>query len=740
METKTIKEYLIQKGIEFRESNGELITKCLFNSCDNDSADNESHLYFNSETGQYQCKKCGEQGNLITLVKHFGDNLGDAPETITNLDKNNLRKPKTISPQLVEQYHQSLPDRVREYLNARGITDELISENKLGWGNFYGKNWITIPIPDKNGKYQFFKLRKDPEDNNNTNKYMFYPAGSEATIYGWENLKGNKSTLIVCEGEFDSLILSKFALPAITSTAGAGTFKKEWLEHLANFENVYVAFDKDETGERESEKLIATLAEKFPEMRLYKINFPERMTEGKDVTDYFEKYNGNPDEFIYNLAKWKAGRKPIDTSKFKMLTSKDLVDILGLTIKRDEANKLIAFMSQLSAYTENSQFNVSFNAPSSTGKSFIPLEISNLFPANDLIKLGNCSPNAFYHEQGKYDKAKNTITVDLSRKIIIFLDQPSNLLLEKLRSLLSHDEKELQSKITDKSQQGGNKTKTVIIKGFPAVTFCSAGLKIDEQEGTRFVLLSPEISQEKIREAILEKIKKETNNGDYRDWLESHPERALLIERIEAIRDTKISDVIIPNPETIEKIFLEKRAILKPRHQRDIGRLINIVKTFALLNLWFREKIENNIVSTNEDIEEAIEVWNKVAVSQEYNLPPYVYDLYNDVIIPAWEEKNKDNTGDIKIGISRQEILKKHYAVLGRLMQEFYLRQNVIPMLEAAGLVHQDKDPSDGRKFLIYPTVPLTTSPENNSEQGSGVNSSNEENNSELTSGVNCTN
>jgi len=164
-------------------------------------------------------------------------------------------------------------------------------------------------------------------------------------------------------------------------------------------------------------------------------------------------------------------KKFIDVSSFKPITCDDLIKILGLTIKRDETNKVITFLAQLSAYTENSQINISFNAPSSTGKSFIPLEIVSLFPEEDVIKLGNCSPTAFYHEQGEYDKATNTIKVDLSRKILIFLDQPSTQLLERLRSLLSHDEKVIMAKITDKNQKGGNRTKTVAIKGFPVVIF-----------------------------------------------------------------------------------------------------------------------------------------------------------------------------------------------------------------------------------------------------------------------------
>src|SRR3989344_9269946 len=298
----------------------------------------------------------------------------------------------------------------------------------------------------------------------------------------------------------------------------------------------------------------------------------------------------------------------IESSKFKPLSLDDLLDILGLTIKRDEENKVVTFLCELSAFTENAQFNISYNAPSSTGKSYIPLEISNLFPSEDVMKLGNCSPTAFFHEQGEYDKDKNVITVDLSRKIIIFLDQPHTALLERLRSLLSHDQKEMVSKITDKNQKGGNRTKTVVIRGYPSVIFCSAGMKIDEQEATRFILLSPEVNYEKIRQAILQTIRKESDGDQYRSWLEENPARKLLKERIVAIKEEQIEEIKIPQLGSIEEMFLGQHRMLKPRHQRDIKRLISIIKSLALLNLWWRERSGTTISANEEDITEGFRI------------------------------------------------------------------------------------------------------------------------------------
>src|SRR3989344_7358904 len=230
----------------------------------------------------------------------------------------------------------------------------------------------------------------------------------------------------------------------------------------------------------------------------------------------------------------------IDVSQFKPVSTTELVKILGLTIKRDEINKLLTFLAELSAYTEDSQLNISFNAPSSSGKSFIPTEIANLFPQKDLIEVAYCSPTAFFHDYGEFNKEKGGYTVDLSRKILIFLDQPHTMLLQHLRPMLSHDKKEIRLKITDKSQKAGLRTKNIYLIGFPTVIFCTAGLNLDEQEATRFLLLSPEVNQEKIREAIFEKIKKESNNRSYNAYLEADTRRKLLKERILAIREEGI--------------------------------------------------------------------------------------------------------------------------------------------------------------------------------------------------------
>lgn len=393
--------------------------------------------------------------------------------------------------------------------------------------------------------------------------------------------------------------------------------------------------------------------------------------------------------------------------KFPSITIEELNEVLGQSVKFDNENKLITFFAQLSAFTEEDQFNVSFNAPSSTGKSYIPLEIASLFPKEDLMELGYCSPQSFFHD-AEENKETGEFVKDLSRKIIIFIDQPNPELLSRLRPILSHDRKETVTKITDKKEKKGMRTKTIKIIGFPSVIHCSAGLRIDEQESTRMFLLSPETSQEKIRAAIHEKARKEANREVYRQELLRAPGRCNLQDRIRAIRDAHINQIIIADYEAVFKKFTSRHTSLKPRDTRDIGRVFSLAKMHALLNLWNRDHIGSGLKATEHDVEIAFQIWDSVSESQELNLAPYVLQFHREIMVPASNE----------LGYStKKDVVGAHFRVYGRPLDDWRFRNQIIPSLEAAGLINVEKDPNDARSNIYRP---VKMGQENNSEQGWG--------------------
>ncbi|MEM2103365.1 MAG: hypothetical protein QW717_00550 [Candidatus Bathyarchaeia archaeon] len=424
----------------------------------------------------------------------------------------------------------------------------------------------------------------------------------------------------------------------------------------------------------------------------------------------------------------------------KKLTVEDIVDILGSTVKHDDQNKAITFLAMLLTYTNEDQINIGFLAESSSGKSYIPLELSAYFPQEDVIKLGYASPTAFFHDYGvlmlkegipvnfemKPTKAKvkedlefgkdnpsredieieykrqmhnwkellkgSYYLVDLYQKILIFLDMPHDQLLQRLRSLLSHDDKAIALKITDRREKAGLKTKTVVVRGFPTVIFCSAKFTLADQEKTRLLLLSPEISQEKLRESIALKIEKESNREDFIKRLMEDPKRKMLIERIRRIKEAGIGNIIIPEEfrSFIYQQFLEDHKYLMPRHQRDISRLLALIKAHTLLNFIHKKRVNNSIIVEREDVEAGFRLYYTISEANEIGLSPEIYAIYQKIKPHISNE-----------GITRNEFQSAYF-------REFYKplgskrSLEILNILTSCGLLVEDLDPQDKRKKRYY--------------------------------------
>lgn len=404
-------------------------------------------------------------------------------------------------------------------------------------------------------------------------------------------------------------------------------------------------------------------------------------------------------------AKFKAFQEETE----REMTWEDTANTLSTTIKKDRPTKLITFACMLLSQTEDDQFNVGLQAESAAGKSYVPIEIAGYFPTDEVIVIASASPTAFFHDKGTWDKERSVLVVDLEAKILLFLDQPHFQLLERLRPMLSHDRKELEYKITDKSEKRGLRTKNVVLRGYPSVIFCTVKLDPDEQEKTRLFLLSPEIDEAKLKESIELLAQKRCNPEMFTKVLESNLRRKLLKERIQAIRNSNIQRIIIPNSDKVTTRFYAKHKQLKPRDQRDFPRIISLIKAHALLNCFNRKKIDNETIEAKQDdIEAGFALYEEIAEPNELGLPPYALDIYKKVFIPLFEEMqvvSKDEKGNEKIlGIDRKGIEKRYFEIYHKPLNYEFFKRYLKPGLESAGLITEEPDPNDKRRMLYYPT------------------------------------
>jgi len=229
------------------------------------------------------------------MAEKVGDDKKDLFVNKTETKPKKPSKLRKITLEAIDRYAETMPDRIREYLNKRGITDTIISAYKLGYGKLPGQggNWITIPITDINGEPRFFKLRRDPEINIGP-KMIAYPSGSG--IYGVEHLK-ELSEVFYCGGEFDRLVLEKNGIQAITSTVGENGLPTGSIDLFNKLDKIYICLDNDKTGYDATRNLIDKLSV-YEDLTIYKIEWPEGFPEKGDVTDYFTTYGGTMDLFL----------------------------------------------------------------------------------------------------------------------------------------------------------------------------------------------------------------------------------------------------------------------------------------------------------------------------------------------------------------------------------------------------------------------------------------------------------
>lgn len=160
----------------------------------------------------------------------------------------------------------------QHWLNKRGITDEVLRLfNITTFNHPQIGDCIRIPFSAEHAKY-----RRDPLQDLKP-KYL-YDAGGKVTLYGADHLQPTHKTVVVTEGELDTLVLWSQNIPAVSSTGGAMSFQEEWGEVLKD-RDVYLCFDNDPAGADGMVKALRVVPHA-------KVILLPQITDVKDISDY----------------------------------------------------------------------------------------------------------------------------------------------------------------------------------------------------------------------------------------------------------------------------------------------------------------------------------------------------------------------------------------------------------------------------------------------------------------------
>jgi DNA primase len=187
---------------------------------------------------------------------------------------------------------------VWSWLEARGITAEAAFCASLGfnpdWREVYAGCWlppgVTIPCL-VSGNLWYIQVRTTETaramavaNGRRLDKYHALAGSRLKALYGADMLL-KAHTAVICEGEFDALLLRRFLPPGWTAvtmgSAGSLPDNPTWLKYFAGVERAYLVMDNDEAGQT----AVSRWRELLPWVTLAAV------PEGKDITEYWQAGN-----------------------------------------------------------------------------------------------------------------------------------------------------------------------------------------------------------------------------------------------------------------------------------------------------------------------------------------------------------------------------------------------------------------------------------------------------------------
>lgn len=240
-----------------------IITACPFCGKDN-------HFYIQRHTQLFDCKKCGEDGNIFKLLNHMGKLylIGD----FKSIDRTRIKMlgetdEKDEDKIILEVPNRKLPfgfKRVYEndYLKSRKLVKRNFEDNIIGFTNLKPKlkDYVIFSINEEDGckGYVSRYTKHIPEDKK---KFILRyrndkGANFSKLLYGFHQVNRNTKIVILVEGLIDKLTLDNFLRLDLSdeikclATFGKKISQTQILKMLeSGVEKVVLIFDYDAVKE-----------------------------------------------------------------------------------------------------------------------------------------------------------------------------------------------------------------------------------------------------------------------------------------------------------------------------------------------------------------------------------------------------------------------------------------------------------------------------------------------------------
>jgi Toprim-like/DnaB-like helicase C terminal domain len=237
-----------------------------------------------SVVGREQCPSCLDtsQDNLVNYSDggkhcyacgyHVSGSGSAAPTTATT-----TTQVRTMLDLLPFFTTRNVSKAVLDKYSVKAFVDPETLESSVGF-----------PLINASGSISCYHYRRLDTAAGKLTREFYYTKGSKVKcpLFGWQLVRATTKTLVVCEGETDTLALATHLShrPEVTVVGAVGTgFGKKvaaWLARKALDFKVVLAFDNDKAGREASTDVVAFLRTNAPDLKLHKMVF-----ESPDVGD-----------------------------------------------------------------------------------------------------------------------------------------------------------------------------------------------------------------------------------------------------------------------------------------------------------------------------------------------------------------------------------------------------------------------------------------------------------------------
>jgi hypothetical protein len=423
----------------------------------------------------------------------------------------------------------------------------------------------------------------------------------------------------------------------------------------------------------------------------------------------------------------------------------EIVRICDKQIKEESDNIQQILLTLFSAYTDNPQ-NTRILAPSGEGKTYLVTKISQLFPQENIKIIARATPQSFKYtmstkrvvengtgnwqdydsaleplenelkttnDPNKKDELQSQIKeliesacdlVDFTNKTIILVDSQSFELFESLKTTLSHDQEFTLIYSVNKTKSGTMKGQKFLIKGFPAVIYCSAK---DEQQkdqtneiNTRFNTISLNASATKYRKMLeLEAMRSSLPNSIFQQEIISEYEIKQTQEKIK-----QIISIIETSDQILNPFGIGLQSLLKDDagfRTRQLKVLNNNIRMQTMINSVQRPKIilddEKIPVTMLDDVYQASRL-----TKQSMEIQPYKIKQFNEYIRKFILESGTSKTiaTNTVLCLTATQIAEL-FSIHGIYTDRQRLQETILKPLSQHGYLEEFQDP-ENRSRHVY--------------------------------------